>query len=56
MTVRDLIKELNNIGNEDLEILINVSSSGLQGISFIDQVRLFTDDKEDCVLINGHEY
>lgn len=52
MKVKDLLNLLNEF-DENQEVMLNIESRGLQSISNVISVKLFEDDKEECVLLNG---
>jgi len=52
MKVKDLLKLLNKF-DDNQGIMLNVESKGLQIISDVISVKLFEDDKEECILLNG---
>lgn len=52
MSVKDLINLLNKF-DEKQYVMINADRKGLQSINDVISVKLFEDDVEECVLLDG---
>lgn len=52
MSVKDLINLLSRF-DEKQYVMINADRKGLQSINDVISVKLFEDDKEECVLLDG---
>lgn len=52
MNVKELINLLKDF-DEKKYVMINVEKKGLQSIDNVISVKLFEDDTEECILLNG---